>query len=37
LSLIAPTSEVQHAITDDKIPPKVLRALRDTGVKVIVA
>ncbi|MGA8036877.1 MAG: transcriptional repressor AgaR [Candidatus Acidiferrales bacterium] len=37
LSLIAPTSEVQHTITDDKIPPRVLRALRDTGVKVIVA
>ncbi len=37
LSLIAPTSAVQHAITDDKIPPKVLRSLRDSGVKVIVA
>jgi len=37
LSLIAPTGEVQHAITDDKIPPKVLRALRDAGVKVILA
>jgi DeoR family transcriptional regulator of aga operon len=37
LSLIASTSEVQHAVTDDKIPPKTLRALRDAGVKVIVA
>jgi DeoR family transcriptional regulator of aga operon len=37
LSLIAPTSEVHQAITDGKIPPKALRALRDSGVKVIVA
>ena len=37
LSLIAPTSAVHHAITDDKIPPKYLRSLRDAGVKVIVA
>jgi DeoR family transcriptional regulator, aga operon transcriptional repressor len=37
LSLIAPTSEVHQAITDNKIPSKVLRSLRDSGVKVIVA
>jgi DeoR/GlpR family transcriptional regulator of sugar metabolism len=35
--LIAPTSEVHQAITDNKIPSKVLRSLRDSGVKVIVA
>lgn len=35
LSLIAPTSAVHETITDDKIPPKYLRGLRQAGVKVI--
>jgi DeoR/GlpR family transcriptional regulator of sugar metabolism len=35
--LIAPTSAVHHAITDNKISSKDLRALRETGVRVIVA
>lgn len=34
LSLIAPTSAVHHTITDNKISPKYLRALREAGVKV---
>lgn len=37
LSLIAPTSAVQHTITDRNIPSKDLRALRESGVRVIVA
>ena len=37
LSLIAPTSAVHETITDDKIPPKYLRGLRDAGVKVTIA
>jgi DeoR family transcriptional regulator, aga operon transcriptional repressor len=36
LSFIAPTSAVQHTITDKKIPPKYLRGLREAGVKMIV-
>jgi DeoR family transcriptional regulator, aga operon transcriptional repressor len=35
LSLIAPTSAVHHTITDNKIPQKYLRGLRDAGVKVV--
>jgi DeoR family transcriptional regulator, aga operon transcriptional repressor len=34
LSLIAPTSAVQHTITDNKISQKYLRGLREVGVKV---
>jgi DeoR family transcriptional regulator of aga operon len=37
LSLIAPATAVQHAITDRKIGSKDLRALREMGVRVIVA
>ena len=36
LSLIAPTSAVQQAITDNKIFSRHLRGLREAGVKVIV-
>ena len=35
LSLIAPTSAVHETITDDKIPPKYLRGLREAGMKVV--
>jgi DeoR family transcriptional regulator, aga operon transcriptional repressor len=35
LSLIAPASAAHQTITDDKIPPKYLRGLRDAGVKVV--
>lgn len=35
LSLIAPTSAVHHAITDNKISQKYLRGLREVGVKVV--
>jgi DeoR family transcriptional regulator, aga operon transcriptional repressor len=35
LSLIAPASAVHETITDDKIPPKYLRGLREAGVKVL--
>jgi len=35
LSLIAPTSAVQHAITDKKISPADVRGLRDAGVHVV--
>lgn len=34
LSLIAPTSAVRQTITDDKIPAKYLRGLREVGIKV---
>ena len=37
LSLIATTSAVHHTITDHKISSKDLRALREAGVRVIVA
>lgn len=37
LSLIAPTSAVHHAITDNKISSRDLRGLRESGVRVIVA
>lgn len=36
LSFIAPTSSVQHTITDKKIPAKYLRGLREASVKMIV-
>lgn len=35
LSLIAPTSAVQHAITDKKISPADMRGLREAGVHVV--
>jgi DeoR family transcriptional regulator of aga operon len=36
LALIVPTSEIDHLITDDRLPPEELRAIREAGIEVTV-